>query len=282
MNNEKLKKLPISAIIVGYNESHLLEKCLSSILFCETILYVDLGSEDNSVQLVKQIGDIEIKIEDRVPICEIIIEKYHNYVKNDWILLIDPDEQISLDLQKDISSLFENVIPDNIGNISMPWSFYYKDHLLKGTPWGGINKKVNLFNREKSIFLPFAHRGQHLKESYITYDIPYTGKNIIHHFWMLSYGQLVEKHQRYIKTDPQGRYKTGIRTTLKTVFLLPFKSFKYAYYDRRGVKDGFTGLFLSLFWSWYQTSVEIGLYNYQRKNKNKILNNEVFDSNDKL
>ena len=78
-------KLPISAIVVGCNESHLLENCLKSLKFCNELIYIDLESQDNSISKARKYVSQIIERE-RVPIVEIIHAQIQNITKYKWIL----------------------------------------------------------------------------------------------------------------------------------------------------------------------------------------------------
>lgn len=260
-------KLPISAIVTGHNEGYILDRCLQSISFCEEIIYVDLESADNSIEIAQQHAT-RIIPHKKVPIVEIIHAELYHETKYEWILIIDPDEQVSFELYEDIVRLFQGGIPDNIGGILVPWLFYFKKHLLVGTPWGGFNNnRLLIFNKQRYEVTTLVHAGGRIIEPYTAHRISYNGNNADHHYWMNSYKQLFEKHRRYLKHEPESRYKQGIRVGLRKIFTTPLTSFKYAFFDRRGYKDGFTGLFLCSFWSWYQSLSVIYLYRYQNKIK---------------
>lgn len=263
-----MNKLPISAIIVGHNEASILENCLKSILFCDEIIYIDLESSDNSIALVESLGVRSIRHK-RVPAVEIIHEEYVSKLKHDWVLIIDPDERVDVELYKDIFKLFEEGIPYNIGGIYVPWQFYFKKYPLKGTPWGGQNFRLLLLNKNKYKLSGAVHAGRNPIDPFIDYFLPYNGNssNVDHHYWMNGFRQLIEKHRRYLTLEPESRYKMGKRSSVKRVIAMPFWEFKYAFFEKRGYKDRWRGVLLSIFWSWYQSMAELGLYSYQKKNK---------------
>jgi len=265
-------KLPISAIIVGLNEAIHLEKCMPPLAFCDEILYFDLGSTDNSREIAIDYGAIVIN-HDRVDTCEWIHTKYANTTKHNWILITDPDEVISQELIADIFNLFHGnkLVEENIGAVTAPWVFYFKNRKLEGTNWGGINRRILLANNKYFEFSPLVHVGRNVRDDYEIYEIEFNGKNYIHHFWMTSYAKLLEKHARYLRNEGEARYKTGRRATIKEILKEPFKSFKYSFWHRKGYKDGVTGLFLSIFWAWYESSAKLKNYSYQRKATNKSL-----------
>ncbi len=47
-----------------------------------------------------------------------------------------------------------------------------------------------------------------------------------------------------------------------------FYQFFRCYFTTKGYKDGFIGLFLSLFWVWYSTSSNISLYSITKRSSN--------------
>lgn len=258
-----MKKLKVSAIVVGCNEADLLEDCLKSIQFCEEVLYVDLESSDSSVKIAERLTT-RILAHKKVPMVELIHEECVPLLQNEWILIIDPDERVSTNLYNDIRTLFEQGIDDSIGGIYVPWVFYFKNHALKGTPWGGNNYRLLIFNRSRYIISGKVHAGRTVLPPYKDYYIPYKDGNVDHHYWMLSYKQLLEKHKRYLKLEPKSRYDSGIRSSIKRVRLISFWQFKYSFIQKKGYKDGMVGFFLSLFWAWYQFRAEVGLYKYQK------------------
>ncbi|NDV78809.1 glycosyltransferase [Dysgonomonas sp. 511] len=261
---EKKDKLPISAIVVGFNEEDLIRDCFSSINFCDEIIFVDLGSTDSTIDIAKEFT-ANIYSHERVPIVEIIHHEFIGKLKHDWLLIPDPDERFNQSLVTEIRELFAKGIPNDIGGYVIPWIFYFKNRRLNGTVWGGIKSKTSLLHKNRYNFLPIVHRGRNVLEGYRDGYIEYKGENYITHLWMNSYSQLLEKHWRYIKIEPKSRYTRNIRTGLKGILTAPFRAFKSCYLDYKGYKDGLRGIFLSLFWSWYETCCLIGLYLYQKK-----------------
>jgi len=264
---DKQHKIPVSAIVVGFNEEHLIKDCLESVMFCDEILFFDLGSSDNTLSLASQIEGVTVHTHPHVPYVEYIHSEYKDKTKHDWILILDPDEKISPGLRNELISLFKEGIPDDIAAIHVPWIFYFKRKRLKGTPWGNIKAKTILFDRKKNKIEHYVHRSRSTIEPYKEMNLQFKGDNFVYHFWMQDYKALFEKHLRYLKSEPESRYKQGAKTTIKEILKSPYKEFKYAFIGFKGYKDKSKGLFLSFFWTWYQTSCLIGLYNYQRSRR---------------
>jgi len=263
-----IDKLPVSAIIVGYNEARLLEQALKPLSFCDEILYFDLGSEDDSKEIASGFG-AKVIDHPRVDSCEWIHAKYSRSTKHEWVLITDPDEVLSEELVNEIHYIFNGGVSlDNVGAISSPWIFYFKGKRLYGTNWGGINRRMLLVNTNRFEFRELIHLGRKVKDGYTTYDIAFKGKNFIHHYWMIGFRKLFEKHSRYLRNEGEARFKNGIRSTPREIVLQPFRSFRNSFISARGYKDGFTGFFLSCFWAWYETSAKIRNYTYQKQTGN--------------
>ena len=260
-----MNKLPISAVIVSYNEGHFLEACLKPLDFCDEIIVFDLQSTDDTKEIAEKYATKVISHE-RVPVVEIIHAKLSSYVNNDWVLITDPDEVLRAELKKQIIENFNtNINTEKIGAVVAPMRYYFSNHLLKGTIWGGIQSRIYLVNLQKFNFSSEVHRGRSLKDEFELYKLKFKNHNYIEHFWIPNYKQLITKHKRYIKKEGESRYSRGLRTSRKQIIYSLYKDFKNCFYYKRGYKDGFTGLFLSFFWTWYEAQSKLSLLKYQKQ-----------------
>lgn len=259
-----MNTLPISAFIVSKNEGHLLENCIRSVLFCDELIVVDLKSSDNTIEIATKYKATILSIEP-LPVVEMIHQKYISKAKNNWVLITDPDEVTSSELAKDIQenfSFFNN--SSKIGVVDVPLIYYFKSHRLKGTSWGGVKMRAYLVHKGRYMFTPNVHNGRFLKEGFVKHTIEYRGENHIHHYWMQGFKQIFQKHFRYLKNEGKSRFDQGFRTSFLTIIQIPFYHFFNSYFKARGFKDGFIGVFLSLFRAWYFTAANIELYKFQK------------------
>lgn len=264
-----MEKFPISAFIVSKNEGHLLDNCIRSVQFCDEIFIIDLESIDNTIEVAKKYG-ANIKTIKSIAIVESIHENFIKYVKNDWVIITDPDEITTIELANEIKSFFNSKEDlSRIGAVDVPMVYFFKSYKLKGTSWGGIKSRTYLVHKDRFIFKSNVHNGRFLKEGFEKYTINHNGKNHINHYWMTGYRQIFEKHLRYLKNEGQSRFAQGYTTSVSKILKTPFQLFFNCYIRSRGFKDGFVGLFLSLFRAWYFTAANIELYKYQRKSSKK-------------
>lgn len=257
----------ISAIVVGRNEAKKLTTCLKSLSFCNEIIYADLDSSDDSVQIAKRFGCKVFKYKDFGPSCEYTIAEVIKYVNNDWVITVDPDEEVSMELIQTINKRFTSWSKnDGLAEIKLPWKFFVGQQSLKGTVWGNKQHKGVLFNKNRYACLPITHYGRYPLTGYDTVTLDYENDGCLNHYWMDNLKGFVDKHLRYLKDEGRDRYNLGKRTSLVRAVLITFPiEFYRCYIKSRGYKDSITGFWLSMFWALYSFSAESSLYYYQLK-----------------
>jgi len=252
-------KSPISAVVVCFNEEKLLGKCLASLQFCDEIVVIDLGSTDNSVEVASKLGAKVIN-HPWVPIGEMARPKALENTRHKWVLFIDPDEAVSPKLSSDIREV-RNRNPNDVGVISVPWLNHVHGRVLRGTVWGGFERRKRLLmHRDRVKLNTLVHSDYFdLKPKYKVFDIPAKKNNFLIHYWLNDYRVFIAKHRRYLKLEPEARLAPGELASYRGVLLAPWRNFKESFLTKKGYKDGLRGFFLSLLWAWYNTDALIRL-----------------------
>lgn len=258
-------KAPLSAVVVCCNEAKLLGQCLDSLRFCDEIIVVDLGSKDDSVKIAKQ-RKAKVIGHPWVPIGEMARAAGLKQAKYKWLLIVDPDEAVSEQLADDILEVISQS-PNDVGVISVPWLNYVYGKVLKGTVWGGFERRKNLLMHKDRVRLNTrVHSGYFdLKSGYKVFDIPVKNHNFLLHFWLNDYREFLAKHRRYLKLEGEARYIRGERSSYRGIFWSPWRCFKECFLVKKGYRDGLVGFFLSMFWAWYTTDALIRLKREQVK-----------------
>jgi glycosyltransferase involved in cell wall biosynthesis len=105
-SDNNLKKLPISAVMVIYNEEKVLERALKS--FCdvvdEIIIVHDGKCADKSLEIARKYTDKIFELE-HVGEAEKHRPFTYKEAKNDWILQVDADEYLSDELRNNLDKL---------------------------------------------------------------------------------------------------------------------------------------------------------------------------------
>lgn len=260
-----MSKAPVSAVVSSLNEANLLKGCLKSLSFCEEVIVVDLESTDDTKAIAQRAG-AKIVTHKRVPFGEYIHAEMISKVRNQWMLITDPDEVIDPKLANDIILALKDIDASKIGMVRAPMWYYFKNRRLKGTPWGGTTPRRMLLNKDGVHFTNQVHAGIELNDGYDVYNIPFTGHNVVHHYWVRSWKDMMEKHSRYLKFEGESKYLDGQRFRIRRLIGTPVKQFYYSFIQTKGWKDGMLGLWLSCFWAWYNFEALLALKEYQGKN----------------
>lgn len=260
--------IEVTAVVAGLNEGKLLRRCLASLNFCNEVIYLDLGSSDNSIKVAESFPNVSSRVIDRVPAVEEIHSELKKYTHSEWVLIIDPDEVIDPELCMQLTKeLNPSDLPSDVGAIEVPEVYYFKRKKLQGGIWGGTKFRTLIVNQQRFNFTNSVHSGRHLKPGFVSHRIGQVGNNLIHHYWSNSYLQLFSKHKRYLKLEGPVRFANGQRIQKIELRGVPINEFKSAYFTLGGKHDGVRGLLLAALWGWYQWEASKALYREQLKSK---------------
>lgn len=251
-----------TGIVVTFNEARRLRDCLSSLTFCRQLIIVDLGSTDDSVSIAHEFGT-EVLHHPRVPIVEQARAIALNHALHDWIMLADPDEVIPPTLVGDIVAAI--VGHPQAGMLSLPYRYYFRGEPINCTFWGRVcvsNPRV--IHRQRVDFPSLVHRGFRLHSGYEQVKIPESNRNSVQHYWADTYRQLFAKHRRYVQHEGASLYETGERFSWARTVRATLAALRRNLWDYGGLKGGPTGIFLSLFYTWYVFMSRLSLRRYQR------------------
>ena len=256
--------MKITAIVVTYNEERRLEACLRSLEFCSQILLMDIGSSDRSAEIAESCG-VKVYHHSWVPVVEELWPQMVSMAENDWILRIDPDEAIPPALGRDILEAIEHC-DENVGLFYLPHQYYFIGKPIRTSAWGGIKYLPKVFHRDRVSLTGLVHLGIKCKDGFIWKELPYNGNNALQHYWIDSYHQLWDKHWRYIKLEGKSRYGNGERFSLFYLFWETARAFYDSAFRRRGWRGGYTGIFLTIFYTWYifMGCLSLALFQFRR------------------
>lgn len=249
--------LPLTAIVTSRNEGHLLGRCLASIAFCDEVIVVDLESADDTSQVAEAHGARVVR-HPLVPIAEAARVDVAPQARHRWLLVVDPDEEVPPALADAVVALFPT-IPDDVGAVDAPLRYYFADEPLRGTVWGGANRRRLLVRRDAVELTPTIWGGMRFRDGYRLMTMPFTPETAIAHRWATGYRDLLRRHRRYLRIEPAHRAAAGEITGLRAIARTPWRTFHTSFVAERGYRDGLRGLALSLFWAGFRTAGEIGL-----------------------
>jgi lipopolysaccharide heptosyltransferase II len=241
--------MSISAVVVTFNEEKNIKRCLDSIKFCSEIIIVDSGSTDKTLHIARKYG------------ARIFLKKFTDFsdiknygilkAKNNWILSLDADEELTTQSQEKI----KKVIKDDYDGFYIKRVNYFLGKPIKHGGWGD-DFQLRLFKRDKGLFNGAVHESIKIKGK-----IGYIKEPILHYSYNDSKSYF-EKMNRYTTLQAE---KPKVFLFLKLIFSPFFKFFKM-FFIKSGFLDGFHGFILAI----YSAFSEFVKISKMIENKNKI------------
>jgi len=254
------EKIPLTAIVVTYNEASRLRECLISLSNCTQLIVIDLDSADESVQIARQCG-AEVYRHDWVPFVELVFHYALSFARNNWILRLDPDEVFPPELITDLLPVIVESQPAAM--VGLPHQYFFLGKPLRTTIWGGKRIIPRIFHKDRVEISPYVHRAFRCKAGYPQISIEPEGDFAIRHYWADSFHQLFEKHNRYLRHEGESRYGTGQRFSWHKMIQNTLWSLGANLIYFRGLIGGSHGVFLSFYHSWYVLMGWLSLRDYE-------------------
>ena len=241
---------PITAIVIYRNERRHLERCLRALRWCDELIAVDMASSDGSIDIARRLADRVYHV-DAYPIAEPARVAAAKLASHDWVLLVDPDEEIPESLAEDMRrALAER---PGVGAVSLPMWFYFKGERLTGTVWGTLTYKRRLIHRRRCRLLPLCNRLNEMVEGFEDHriehrwlDTDHCSGNHMRHFWSDSYRELAWRHvRRYTHLEAAAMVARGQRFSLRWALTFPLHELNRTLRHFDGWRMGLRGWLLS-------------------------------------
>ena len=225
----------ISVVIIAKDAQNTIKETLDSlVLFTEVILYIN-NSNDNTKKIAKKYENVKI-IDGEFIGFGPTKNKAATFTKNNWILSLDADEVVSLDMFERIKTL--KLIDSSVYEIKR--FNYYKTKRINYCGWGE-ERIVRFYNKSITSF-----NDSMVHEKIIVKDL--TLKTIdgeLEHYPYNSMSQFVQKADYYSTLFAEDKKGKKDSSPLKAFSNATF-SFIKTYIFKRGFLDGYVGLIISV------------------------------------
>lgn len=230
----------ISVVINTFNEEQTIERAIRSVDWADEILVCDMRSSDNSAVLAKQLGSkvIFTKARDFVePARNFAISK----AAHDWVLVLDPDEEIPESLASRLKEMVAKPIVSTY--VEIPRKNIIFGKWVKASMWWP-DYNIRFFKKGSVTWNDKIHRppkteGQGIK---LPEDERWA---IIHHHYD-NIGQYLQRLDRYSSVQARELKQDGYQFHWPDLLNKPLAEFLSRYFANRGFEDGLHGLALSL------------------------------------
>lgn len=245
-------------------EVHFLPQVLSSVeKIASQIVLVDMTRNDNVGSIAKKFRFAEVYKHKWVSYVEPARNFGISKANSEWILILDPDEELSESLSKKIINLIKD---HEISYYRIPRkNIVFKKWLQHSRWWPDYN--IRLFRKG------YVEWGDEIHSVPITQgrgaDLEAVEKySIIHHHYD-SLEQFVDRLNRYTSIQAQNKIESGYIFVWQDVLVKPFNEFLSRYFAGEGYRDGLHGLALSLLQSFSELVLYLKIWQvsgFEKKN----------------
>ena len=238
--------LPLSVVIITFNEASNLPRCLASLhgLGATDVLVLDSGSTDDTREIAAAWG---ARVETQ-PFLGYVAQKNRatELARHDHVLQLDADEELTPALRESIvQTLHEWRAP----SYALPRLTNYCGQWVRHGGWFP-DWQTRLYDRRHG-----AWQGELLHERYINHNgsapvrFSAVGKfqALLNHYSYHSLSEHWLQLDRFTSLDAEQMQRRGRRFSWAALLLKPFWRFFNGYFLKMGFLDGFAGLCIAVF-----------------------------------
>jgi glycosyltransferase involved in cell wall biosynthesis len=232
------KPLPLSVFVIAKNEADRIGRTLESVRdWVDEVIVVDSGSQDDTVAVSESLG------------ARVVFNEWRGYgpqkvfaeglCRNDWVLNLDADEEVSPELGAEIRGLFARGTPSMVA-YTLPILPLYPFQET-GHRWTAFHHPVRLYRRK---FAGFKDSPVH--DSVVVHEgrVGALAGMVLHRSFR-SLTHHVEKANEVSSLRAQDLFEKHRNPSAFSLLMVPFLAFLKSYFLRREFVNGIDGIVVS-------------------------------------
>lgn len=246
--------MTISSVILVKNEEATIKDCLNALKWCDELIVIDDMSEDRTAEIARKMGAKVYRhaLHDN-------FSDQRNYglarANSDWVLFIDSDERVSVDLQKEILRCIENL--QITGYFMKRIDVMWQKKLLHGEM--GSTSLLRLAKRESGEWKGVVHEEWHVEGLTDKMHFP------LFHYPHQRLYQFLTEINYYTDLRAKELYEQQVGVSWVAILVYPVGKFIVNYFFKFGFMDGIQGLLVALIMSFHSFLVRGKLWQLGQK-----------------
>ena len=226
----------LSVIVITKNEAQTIEACLRSVAFADQLVVLDSGSTDDTVILAKKVG---AQVSQSIDWSGFGVQKNRVLALAvcDWVLSIDADERLSVELQTEIKAALIN---PQFDVYSFPRLSSYCGQNMRHSGWYP-DRVTRLFRRDIASF-----SNDLVHEKIITVKVVGTLNSHLLHDSFANFEAVLDKVNRYSSAGAKILFLQGKKGSPVKALGHGIWAFFRTFVLRLGFLDGQMGLMLAI------------------------------------
>lgn len=227
----------ISVVVSAYNEESTIGRCLSSVAWADERILVDNSSSDQTVNVAKRFN-VRVITRKNDPMLNVNKNAGFDAASGEWILNLDADEEIPVELQKEIEDLKAQKEVD--GYWISRKNIIFGKWIRHGLWWP--DRQLRLFRRGSGKF-PCKHVHEKIEVAGKTDEL----QSPFIHYNYNTISQFIGKMDSiYTANQMENLRLSGYRFNWADAIRFPVSDFNKIFFAQKGYRDGLHGLVLGI------------------------------------
>jgi len=261
--------LKISVVINTLNEEKGIRRVINSVKWADELLICDMYSEDKTAEIAQKMG-AKVIFHKKVQYVELVRNFAISQAKGDWILVLDPDEEVPESLKNKLIAISSGM--KQIDYVRIPRkNLIFKKWMQAAMWWPDYN--IRFFKKGKVSWSDRIHRPP--AASGLGLDLPAKEQWVIIHHHYETISQFLERMNRYTNVQAIELKKDGYLFDWRDLIKKPLGEFMARFFANKGYEDGVHGLTLSLLQAFSHLCLYLKLWEIEGFKEGKMNFDEV-------
>lgn len=246
--------MSISVVINTLDQEKDIKRVLESVKWADEVIICDMYSQDRTVELAKKMG-AKVFSHKRLDFVEPARNFAISKATSDWILILDPDEEVSEDLSERLIQISSQM--NDINFIKIPRKNLIFGKWIRSSGWWP-DYNIRFFKKGKVSWGDKIHRPPEVLGEGLDLSVDEKWAIIHHHYESIP--QFLERMIRYTKIQSEELSKDGYEFAWQDLIKEPLSEFLRRFFAERGFEDGLHGLVLALLQAFSQLLVYLRIW----------------------